>query len=770
MSRETDSSSSGPQGRGGAAYPSGTPPYGTRQYPSLHPTQDAGRDDAAANDGEARKPEEPRTETTLTTRIRINIPGSRPIPPVVVRKPVEDGDSDPAAAGPTSSVTGTSPTPPAGLPALAPRSETPAPRPGGSAEGREEAKTSDWFAPRKPPSATPPVPAEPTPPPSGERQRSDLPYFSGGSGTGAGAPGAGPGPGAGQGPGQGPGHGPGQVPRPGDTGSTPVYGADGSGPYGGGRSGDSGTGPLPVYGSGSAGAPPSGGPPGRPGHPGSAGPAGPTSGPMTGDMPLLPPGFQHPPGQGASDDTARLTRQTPALGDTGQLPPAPGIGAVGPGPGGPGPGVPGTAAPGPGVAGPGNGQVPGGQEGPGGPGGEGGPRGPERISGDTLVSGIPRVPSSNEFPFPGSPAAPFPGSPAAPFPGSPAAGERAFPSGPSAPDGHDSPAPAPVDVPSAPLSAPAKKGRSKLVLAGAGLAGLAVVAYGAGLVLDHADVPNGTTVLGVDIGGMTKEDAVAKLDGALGDRINGPMTVTIDGKERQLKPSAAGLALDTRKTVRDVAGRDYNPVSVIGSLFGGAREGTPAIEIDEEKLAAALKTLSGQAAGSQDGTIKFVPGKAVAVPGKTHKALDVNQAVDAVEEAYRERAETGRNAALALPVSMQKPSISKAEIDRKMKEFAEPAMSDLVTIKAGGKSIPFGPDKSLPKILSVKPVNGRLVEVYDRAALKKLYGSTFEGVLITKGDGSKKPVSPEDVAAALAKALRGKTPEERIGVIPLDPG
>ena len=34
MSRETDSSSSGPQGRGGAAYPSGTPPYGTGQYAS----------------------------------------------------------------------------------------------------------------------------------------------------------------------------------------------------------------------------------------------------------------------------------------------------------------------------------------------------------------------------------------------------------------------------------------------------------------------------------------------------------------------------------------------------------------------------------------------------------------------------------------------------------------------------------------------------------------------------------------------------------------
>lgn len=38
------------------------------------------------------RPEEPKTETTLTTRIRINIPGSRPIPPVVMRTPMAESD------------------------------------------------------------------------------------------------------------------------------------------------------------------------------------------------------------------------------------------------------------------------------------------------------------------------------------------------------------------------------------------------------------------------------------------------------------------------------------------------------------------------------------------------------------------------------------------------------------------------------------------------------------------------------------------------------
>ncbi|MFD5905778.1 hypothetical protein ACFWHG_30420, partial [Streptomyces microflavus] len=116
MSRETDSSSSGPQGRGGAAYPSGTPPYGSRQYPSP-----AGSDEAPESVDPPR-PEEPKTETTLTTRIRINIPGSRPIPPVVMRTPM--AESDIAAGRPEAERTGS-----------APRPGTPPPAPSGLAGG-----------------------------------------------------------------------------------------------------------------------------------------------------------------------------------------------------------------------------------------------------------------------------------------------------------------------------------------------------------------------------------------------------------------------------------------------------------------------------------------------------------------------------------------------------------------------------------------------------------------------------------------------------------
>lgn len=374
MSRETDSSSAGPQGRGGAAYPSGTPPYGSRQYPSLHPTQDAPEEPAAADEPHS---DEPRTETTLTTRIRINIPGSRPIPPVVMRTPMSDLDAAAASAAKSGAVrdgerTGSTPRPDAAqnAPAAEPQAE-------------EKTPTSDWFAPRKSsgtngagmsvpgaqapsPAAGPgssgpetsvPGPSRPGSSGQGQRQVPGPAGPSAGPSTNGGAPGAGL-PYFSGNPGQG---GPG-APR--TSGSLSDLAATGGGAPSGAPGGPGTNGFAP-----GAGAPGIGAPGAQP----PGGPVGPTAGPVKGSMPVRP----RTGGQGVPQ---------------------------GPGPGAPGPGQD------PGMQGPGS----------------GGPRmsddtavltpqqppGPVsdptagHVSGDTLTSGIPVVPAERRSPFPpiGGPA------------------------------------------------------------------------------------------------------------------------------------------------------------------------------------------------------------------------------------------------------------------------------------------------------------------------------------------------------------------------------
>lgn len=696
--RETDSSSSGAQGRGGAAYPSGTPPYGSRQYPSLHPTQDGSDETAAAAPPSSPLPEEPKTETTLTTRIRINIPGSRPIPPVVVRKPVGDAASEPMKAPAAAKAPAPAPEAPAPPPAPAPAPAPAEPE----APQADEKPTSDWFAPRKAgPPAAPATPAAPAAP-AGKSGLSDLTETP----SGPGAPGA-PGP------------------RPSGPGRTPPAGVRPPAPGAGQTAGFAGpaTGGIPRVGGSSISATPASGTPmflatppqdeaayGPGGAPYAQGapqpPTGPTTGPVTGSSPVGsgPVTGGSPMGSGPlggdpfagaprmSDDTAVLTPQSP---------------------------VPVTPPPGPGG----------------------------HVSGDTLTSGIPVVPSGPDL--------------------TPRLPDRGF-STPEFVGGAPAPAaPRPAPSSSGGGSAPAKKGRSKLVLLGVGVFGLAGVAYGAGLLLNHSDVPKGTTVLGVDIGGGTKEEGVNKLEAALGKRAHAPLKLDVGGKTVELAPDKAGLSLDSQETVRAAAGSDYNPVSVIGSLFGGERVAEPKLPVDEEKLAVALTDVAGASGSATEGTVKFSPGKVTAVEGKPGKGLDVGRSMIFVKDAYRAQVETGQTKAVELPVITRQPTITKTELDRAMKEFARPAMSDVIVIKAGAKEIKFGPARSLPQILSMKAVNGRLVEVYDKKAIDRLLDGVFDGIMITKGDGKKHQVSADDVAFVMRDALLGKTPAERTKTIDL---
>lgn len=760
MSRETDTPSSGPNGTGAAAYPSGTPPYGTPM------AADAGADRGRS----ATQPEERKTETTLTTRIRINIPGSRPIPPVVVRKPVGDGEGagDDSGADPR----------PAPAAAMSTGTVEPAAEPAPQAEE----KTSDWFAPRKSgapkggqggggtngagtPGGSAAMPsAQPGGPggsgatgarPGGGRPGGVVGAMSVPGGTsrpggtnGSGLPSATGGPVA-------PGHG-------GGTGSFDVTEALAAGPRGGSRPGATGGGEpsrddLPYFaesggqsgfgGSGTPGASGTGGPggpsdfngPNGQGGRGPQGPAGPTSGPVTGDGPFVPPATPRSSLSDFDRDLGESFDSPGGYGDTGSHP-LPG-----------GPLAPGALA--------GSGMTPG--TGPGGglsddtailtpqkpapeP-GTPGYRAPDNVSGHTVTSGIPIVPSAGNAPF----------------------GSGAHPDGPVPHQAPKLPDPAPQPKAAA---KPKKKGRSKLVLLGVGVFVLAGGVYGAGLLMNHTDVPKGTTVLGVDIGGGTRDDAVKKLDEAFGSRVNKPLKLSVGGKTVSLTPDNAGLQFDFQSTVGAAAKSDYNPVSVIGSLFGQKRVVEPVMPVDEEKLQAALQQAGGGSGSGSvtEGGITFKAGKAVAVYGKAGKAIDAARSTQAVEQAYRTLVETGTATPVTVPSTTQQPTVSNAEVDREMKEFAKPAMSGLVHVQTdAAHSIPLGP-VSLPKILGFKAVDGKLVETYDLEALKKAYGATFDGVQIQTATG-KRGVLPQDVVAALRKALLGKTAAARIGVIETNP-
>jgi len=170
-----------------------------------------------------------------------------------------------------------------------------------------------------------------------------------------------------------------------------------------------------------------------------------------------------------------------------------------------------------------------------------------------------------------------------------------------------------------------------------------------------------------------------------------------------------------------------------------------------------------------EGSITFQSGRAVPVYPKAGEGVNVAAAADVVEQAYRTQVETGTAAAVDVPTSVQQPKVSRAEVDRMMKEFAEPAMSANVTVQTdAAHSVPMSPQKSLWKFLRVEAVNGKLVEKPDLEALKALYGGAFDDVRITRGNGERTPVTPQDVYVALRQVLTSRT--DRVAVIRTDAG
>ncbi|MFW6723111.1 hypothetical protein ACHZ98_23685 [Streptomyces sp. MAR4 CNY-716] len=719
MSRENDSPPSGPEGRGDAAYPSGTPPYAGPDTPTAGPPAPA-PGTGAVRDGDAGVPA---TETTLTTRIRINIPGSRPIPPVVVRQPLEAGAEEPDTAGG------------AGIPAQAAGpAEAAAPAANGQGAGAGKPATSDWFAPRKAPKdpapaqgapeaapAGPPPAQPPMAPPSGPTGTTDgsgmqFPAFAppGEQGAPLDTPPVGV---------------PQAHPAPGDTGSVEVPVSE----SGHGFAGDDPANALPVRPTPAGGTPRGG--LGGPGGPPGGVPSGPTSGPATGSMPLKPAA----PAAGRTlRGSAAPQAATGGMGDTA-------VGGIPAVPSGPDP-TPSHGVPrGPGHT-PAHG-VP--QPGPQGPG-----------PGHTPAHGIPQPgPGGSHYPQEAAPAPGF--TPAAPPPG-----PAPVPGG----DGPPVPPPAPASAARSRSGSPsgrARGDRKKLaVMAGAGVFGVLCIAYGAGLVLNNDDVPKGTTVLGVDIGGSSRDQAVAKLDEAVEERTKAPIVLRVGEQEQKLTPQSAGLGIDTAESVRSAMGSDYNPVSVIGSLFGGSREVDPAMVDDTDKLRAQLQEIADAAGGGKDGMIRFVDGKAVPVKGEPHEAVDVEKSMSAVQAAFDERAAGGANKPVTLPVSQQEPAVSQAEFDTAMNGFAKTAMSGYVAVQAGDRYIEFSPERSISEFLTMQATpDGKLAPKFDLEKLEELYGSTFDGLLVQRGDGSRTEITPNDVASAMMGPLRETDPEKRVGVI-----
>ncbi|MDO5670891.1 MAG: VanW family protein [Corynebacterium sp.] len=142
-----------------------------------------------------------------------------------------------------------------------------------------------------------------------------------------------------------------------------------------------------------------------------------------------------------------------------------------------------------------------------------------------------------------------------------------------------------------------------------GLFALFGIVYGVDYALTKGDVPRGTSVGGVEIGGMEPAAAQELLESELGGNVDKPVEVSAAERTATLVPATAGLSIDFAETVAQIGTEPANPFLRLEGLVS-TREAEIVSRVDDTALAPELERLHGElTAEPADGAVSLIDGR-----------------------------------------------------------------------------------------------------------------------------------------------------------------
>lgn len=243
-------------------------------------------------------------------------------------------------------------------------------------------------------------------------------------------------------------------------------------------------------------------------------------------------------------------------------------------------------------------------------------------------------------------------------------------------------------------------GRRTLLTAGAIVAGAAAF-YAGMLVGSTGDIPANTTVLGVQIGGMSSGEARQTLETQLGPRAEQPIRVEAFDSTMDVAPVDLGMTFDAAATVQAAGGRLLNPFSMVQRLFGSVAV-DPVVVIDEAVLAEDLAEFAATVTVEPvEPTLTYDGLQPVLTPGEVGVSIDVEASMDLVADAFL--VTTGP---VALPEVSLAPTVSDEVGVQTRDGFATVAVSGPVLIDAGPVTAQVRPE-AIARSLSFIATDGR---------------------------------------------------------------
>ncbi|MFC5175106.1 VanW family protein [Nocardioides taihuensis] len=243
--------------------------------------------------------------------------------------------------------------------------------------------------------------------------------------------------------------------------------------------------------------------------------------------------------------------------------------------------------------------------------------------------------------------------------------------------------------------------------------------YYGGYRLAGDKVPRGTTISGVEVGGLTRSAAITELEQRFADRGRAPIAVQVErgGQERSasVRLGEIGLAVDAERSI-DAAGAEASLSPVwLWNYYTGGSEIDAVVNVDEERLRERLAALSaGLGTPPRDGAVTFSPQGVTTTHPATGEAVDTGAAREALTAAY-----LGGDDTVELPIEPVEPDIDEHDVREALRNYATPAMSAPVTLVLGKSRIRLEP-RQYADALSMVPHTGELVPAVDWTELSQL--------------------------------------------------
>ncbi|GED09079.1 VanW family protein [Cellulosimicrobium cellulans] len=290
-------------------------------------------------------------------------------------------------------------------------------------------------------------------------------------------------------------------------------------------------------------------------------------------------------------------------------------------------------------------------------------------------------------------------------------------------------------------------------------------------------VPSGTSVAGVDVGGLTRTAAQERLESELGPRAAEPVTLTAGEASTTLDPAAAGLTFDAAATAEELTAFSMSPARLWQHLFGGEDE-APVVAVDDAALDAQVEALRGSLEIAPfDGAVQFVDGAPTSTPAADGSALVTDEVPATITGSW-----LVTDGPVTLPTEPVEPEITQEETDAALAQ-AEKVVSAPVVVSVGGQN-PELPPEALAAAASFPATDGVLTLTFDGAMLvdsvvdrtndlltaaDDAHFVFQDGAPVIEGGEPGTTIDPAALAAAVTTASSGDERTATVELVESDP-